>query len=69
MTESSPLTHIQPLEGAILGSCGQPVPNTIAKVRAYTVYASFFLKSQIPMMFRGQSSKIQCLSKIFFWIK
>jgi len=32
MTESSPLTHIQPLEGAILGSCGQPVPNTIAKV-------------------------------------
>ena len=39
MTESSPLTHIQPLEGAILGSCGQPVPNTIAKVRAYTVYA------------------------------
>lgn len=32
MTESSPLTHIQPEEGAVLGGCGCPVSNTIAKV-------------------------------------
>ena len=32
MTETSPLTHIQPEEGAVLGGCGCPVPNTIAKI-------------------------------------
>lgn len=32
MTESSPLTHIQPLEGALLGACGRPVSNTMAKI-------------------------------------
>jgi len=32
MTESSPVTHFQPAEGAILGGCGLPVPNTIAKI-------------------------------------
>jgi len=32
MTESSPISHIQPMEGAILGACGCPMPNTIAKV-------------------------------------
>jgi len=32
MTESSPLTHLQPGEDAVLGGCGGPVPNTIAKV-------------------------------------
>jgi len=32
MTESSPCSHIQPEEGAILGGCGHPVPNTIAKI-------------------------------------
>lgn len=32
MTESSPVTHFQPAEGAILGGCGVPVPNTIAKI-------------------------------------
>lgn len=32
MTETSPLTHIQPSEGAVLGGCGCTVPNTIAKL-------------------------------------
>ena len=32
MTESSPVTHFQPSEGAVLGGCGHPVSNTIAKV-------------------------------------
>ncbi len=32
MTESSPVTHFQPDKGAILGGCGHPIPNTIAKV-------------------------------------
>lgn len=32
MTETSPITHIQPGENAVLGSCGCVLPNTIAKV-------------------------------------
>merc|ERR1719219_617269 len=32
MTETSPLTHLQPEEGAVLGGCGCPVSNTIAKI-------------------------------------
>ncbi len=32
MTESSPVTHFQPEEGAVLGGCGHPIPNTIAKI-------------------------------------
>jgi long-subunit acyl-CoA synthetase (AMP-forming) len=32
MTESSPVSHFQPAEGAILGGCGVPVPNTWAKI-------------------------------------
>jgi long-subunit acyl-CoA synthetase (AMP-forming) len=32
MTESSPVTHFQPGEGAILGGCGVPIPNTLAKI-------------------------------------
>jgi 4-coumarate--CoA ligase len=32
MTESSPVSHVQPEENAILGGCGVPVPNTIAKI-------------------------------------
>jgi 4-coumarate--CoA ligase len=32
MTESSPVTHFQPDEGAILGGCGHPIPNTLAKI-------------------------------------
>ncbi len=32
MTESSPVSHFQPDVGAILGGCGHPIPNTIAKV-------------------------------------
>lgn len=32
MTESSPVTHFQPNEGAILGGCGHPIPNTLAKI-------------------------------------
>jgi len=32
MTESSPITHFQPKEGALLGGCGYPLPNTIAKI-------------------------------------
>ena len=32
MTESSPVSHVQPDEGAVLGGCGHPIPNTIAKV-------------------------------------
>jgi len=32
MTESSPITHIQPGENAKLGACGGTVPNTIAKI-------------------------------------
>merc|ERR1719483_129002 len=32
MTESSPMTHIQPEEGAVLGACGCPIPNTISKL-------------------------------------
>jgi acyl-CoA synthetase (AMP-forming)/AMP-acid ligase II len=33
MTESSPITHIQPGENAKLGACGGTVPNTIAKIK------------------------------------
>jgi len=32
MTESSPVSHFQPAEGAILGGCGVPIPNTWAKI-------------------------------------
>ena len=32
MTESSPVSHIQPGENARLGGCGHPVPSTIAKI-------------------------------------
>ena len=32
MTESSPVSHFQPAEGAVLGGCGNPIPNTIAKI-------------------------------------
>jgi len=32
MTESSPVTHVQPRENGFLGGCGYPVPNTMAKV-------------------------------------
>lgn len=32
MTEASPVTHMQPREGAVLGGCGFPVPNTMAKI-------------------------------------
>merc|ERR1712218_320000 len=32
MTESSPCTQLQPGEGAVLGGCGNCVPNTIAKL-------------------------------------
>jgi len=32
MTESSPVTHVQPKEDGFLGGCGFPVPNTMAKV-------------------------------------
>ena len=32
MTESSPVSHVQPEEGAVLGGCGHPVPNTLAKI-------------------------------------
>jgi len=32
MTETSPLTHLQPEEGAVLGGCGCPVSNTVAKI-------------------------------------
>jgi len=32
MTESSPVTHVQPKTNAFLGGCGYPVPNTMAKV-------------------------------------
>lgn len=32
MTESSPMTHIQPADNAVLGACGCPVSNTIAKI-------------------------------------
>jgi len=32
MTESSPCTQLQPGEGAVIGGCGNCVPNTIAKV-------------------------------------
>ena len=32
MTESSPVSHIQPEQNARLGGCGHPVPSTIAKV-------------------------------------
>jgi long-subunit acyl-CoA synthetase (AMP-forming) len=32
MTESSPVTLFQPEEGVTPGSCGVPVPNTVAKV-------------------------------------
>ena len=32
MTESSPVSHVQPSQGAVLGGCGHPVPNTIAKI-------------------------------------
>lgn len=32
LTETSPVTHFQPAEDAIIGSCGVCVPNTMAKV-------------------------------------
>ena len=32
MSESSPVTHVQPAEGAVLGGCGHPISNTLAKV-------------------------------------
>jgi len=32
MTESSPVSHFQPEEGAVLGGCGHPISNTIAKI-------------------------------------
>jgi len=32
MTESSPVTHVQPIKDSYLGGCGFPVPNTMAKV-------------------------------------
>jgi len=32
MTESSPVTHVQPLQNSFLGGCGFPVPNTMAKI-------------------------------------
>eukprot|EP00092_Neocalanus_flemingeri_P001335 GFUD01001426.1.p1 GENE.GFUD01001426.1~~GFUD01001426.1.p1 ORF type:complete len:659 (+),score=100.48 GFUD01001426.1:158-1978(+) len=32
MTETSPVTHVQPKENGFLGGCGFPVPNTMAKV-------------------------------------
>jgi len=32
MTESSPVSHIQPEQNARLGGCGHPVPSTIAKI-------------------------------------
>ena len=32
MTESSPVSHVQPSQGAVLGGCGHPIPNTIAKI-------------------------------------
>ena len=32
MTESSPVTHVQPLQDSLLGGCGFPVPNTMAKI-------------------------------------
>ena len=32
MTESSPVTHVQPIKDGYLGGCGYPVPNTMAKV-------------------------------------
>jgi len=32
MTESSPVSHVQPAKGAVLGGCGHPVPNTLAKI-------------------------------------
>jgi 4-coumarate--CoA ligase len=35
MTESSPVSHIQPRFGAKLGGCGHPIPNMMAKVSVY----------------------------------
>jgi len=32
MTEASPVALMQPREGAIVGSCGYPLPNTLAKI-------------------------------------
>ncbi|TRY77011.1 hypothetical protein TCAL_06363 [Tigriopus californicus] len=32
MTESSPVSHVQPEENAVLGGCGHPIPNTLAKI-------------------------------------
>jgi len=32
MTESSPVTHLLPKEDGFMGGCGNPVPNTMAKV-------------------------------------
>ena len=40
MTESSPVSHVQPQEGAVLGGCGHPVPNTIAKIVDITTGAA-----------------------------
>lgn len=32
MTESSPVTHVQPFKDGFIGGCGFPIPNTMAKV-------------------------------------
>ena len=40
MTESSPVSHVQPQENAVLGGCGHPVPNTIAKIVDITTGAA-----------------------------
>jgi len=40
MTESSPCSHVQPQENAVLGGCGHPVPNTIAKIVDITTGAA-----------------------------
>jgi 4-coumarate--CoA ligase len=32
MTESSPMTHVQPEKDAVLGACGSPISNTWAKI-------------------------------------
>ena len=32
MTESSPVTHVQPFKDGLIGGCGFPIPNTMAKV-------------------------------------
>jgi 4-coumarate--CoA ligase len=41
MTESSPVSHIQPRFGAKLGGCGHPIPNMMAKVSVYRLISTF----------------------------